>query len=207
MTNEQQNVLQNTEKDENFNLMDFLTILLSNWYWILLSVIIALSIAVFTVMRTTPTYTRHSSLLIKDEKKGQAGISSMSKEFESLGGFLQSNVNINNEIITISAPVLMQEVVKRLHLDVQLSTKQSLHQVPLYDNSPVSLILPRANENDVATFKMRLNKNQSAELYDFKFVGSDKKIMEIDKRVVVRFNTLAQTPVGTVIIQPTDKWS
>ena len=96
MTNEQQNVLQNTEKDENFNLMDFLTILLSNWYWILLSVIIALSIAVFTVMRTTPTYTRHSSLLIKDEKKGQAGISSMSKEFESLGGFLQSNVNINN---------------------------------------------------------------------------------------------------------------
>lgn len=205
MVNEQQNNLQNTEEDESFNLMDFCNVLLSNWYWIAASIAIALGIAVFVTMRTVPTYTRSCSLLIKDEKKGQGGVASISSEFEGLGGLLQSNTNINNEIITISAPVLMQEVVKRLHLDVELTTKESLHQVPLYDKSPVSLLLPQAESNDVASFKMKLNKNKTAELWDFKTLKNGE-IVETDKKLVVTMNTLAHTPAGVVIIQPTKYW-
>ena len=203
MASEFQNQPQNTEGDESFNLMDFCNVLLSNWYWIVGCMVIALGIAVLTVKRTTPTYTRHTQLLIKDDKKGQNGVSAMGAEFESLGGLLQNSTNINNEIITLSAPVLMQEVVKRLHLDVALTTRQSLHEVPLYDNSPVALLMPQAGENEVATFKMRLNKNRTAELYEFKNRKGDIG----DKKMVVAMNTLAKTPVGIIIIQPTEHWN
>lgn len=206
MIEEKQNVMMQQEEEESFNFQDFANILLANWYWIMGCVAIALCVAYVTLLRTTPTYTRSSSLLIKEEKKGKSAIGSISDEFQSLG-FLQSNVNINNEIITLSAPMLMQEVVKRLHLDVELSTRESLHQVPLYDNSPIRLLMPRANDGDRASFKMRLNANHTAELYDFKWRGvNDKEIQENDKHIVVPMNALAKTPVGIVIIQPTDKW-
>lgn len=206
MIEEKQNVMMQQEEEESFNFLEFANILLANWYWIVGCVAIALCVAYVTLLRTTPTYTRSSSLLIKEDKKGKSAMGSISDEFQSLG-FLQSNVNINNEIITLSAPMLMQEVVKRLHLEVELSTRERLHQVPLYDNSPIRLLMPRANDNDRATFKMHLNANHTAELYDFKWRGAnDTEVQESDKRLVVPMNALAKTPVGIVIIQPTDKW-
>ena len=206
MIEEKQNVMMQQEEEESFNFLEFANILLANWHWIVGCVAIALCVAYVTLLRTTPTYTRSSSLLIKEEKKGKSAMGSISDEFQSLG-FLQSNTNINNEIITLSAPMLMQEVVKRLHLEVELSTRERLHQVPLYDNSPIRLLMPRANDNDRATFKMRLNTNHTAELYDFKWRGAnDAEAKESDKHIVVPMNALAKTPVGIVIIQPTDKW-
>ena len=206
MTEEKQNVNLQQEEEESFNFLDFAKILLANWYWVVGCIAVALCVACINILRTTPTYTRNSSLLIKDEKKGKNAMSSLSSEFQNLG-FLQSDVNINNEIITISAPVLMQEVVKRLHLDVELSTRKQLHQVPLYDDSPIHLLMPQAGEDDVATFKMRLNPNRTAELWDFKWNFSNNKgLQESSKHIIVPTNALAKTPVGIVIIQPTDKW-
>lgn len=205
MNNDKQNLLQN-EEEESFNLLEFLSIVLTNWYWVVLSVVIALSLAFVYILRTPPTYTRNSSLLIKnDEKSGNSGASSLSSEFENLG-FLRNNTNVNNEIITLSAPVVMQEVVKRLHLDVSMSLKSGLHRVPLYDYRPVTLLLPQAADDDVCAFKMRLKRNKTAELYDFKTLDKDGELVEDDKKYIVRMNTLAHTPAGIVVIQPTADW-
>ncbi len=205
MDNDRQNILQN-EEEENFNILEFLTILLSNWYWIVLSVVVALSIAYVYILRTPATYTRSSELLIKnDEKSGGSGAAALSSEFENLG-FLRNNANVNNEIITLQAPVLMQEVVKRLHLDVSMSVKRALHYVPVYEGRPVSILLPQADDSDVCSFKMRLKRNKTAELYDFQTVDENGELQEDEKKYVVRMNTLAHTPAGVVVIQPTADW-
>lgn len=205
MNNDKQNLPQN-EEEESFNILEFLSIVLSNWYWIVLSVLIAMSVAFVYILRTTPTYTRSSSLLIKnDEKSGSSGAANLSSEFQNLG-FLRDNSNINNEIITLQAPVLMQEVVRRLHLDVSMTLKRSLHRVPLYDDRPINLLLPQAADDDVCFFKMRLKRNQTAELYDFQTVDKSGELVESSKKVVVRMNTLAHTPAGVVVIQPTADW-
>lgn len=163
----------NDQEVNEFNLLDFALQLLQNWYWIAISVAITLCIAVFCMLRTTPTYTRSTSILIKNEdgKPSGSGVVSLSQDFQDLSGMLGTNTNIKNEMYTIGAPVVMQEVAKRLHLDVQMEVEQGLHDVPLYEESPIKLLLPQANDDDMFSFKMRLHANLTAELWDFENGG------------------------------------
>ena len=197
-----QNAQGQEEVQESFNLMDFCLVLLAHWYWIVIAVVIALTIAIVKVNRTTPSYTRSMSLLIKsdDGKNGSLSGSSMSQEFQNLGIIPNSN-NINNEIQTISAPVMMQEVVRRLHIDVQMNVEEGMHTVPLYDDSPITLLLPQASDDYMCSFKMILHPNQTAELWDFE----DEKGVS-NQRIAVKMGQLSRTPVGFVLIQPTKFW-
>lgn len=189
--------------EDGFNLQDFGKLVFAHWYWMVISVALALCVAVVVILRSTPTYTRSMSMLVKAESKGGSS-GSLPAELQSLG--LEAPMtNINNEILTLQAPVLMQEAVKRLHLDVQMSVKQGLHSVPLYDNSPVTLLLPQMDEEATCSFKMKLKENRTAELYDFATSKAGQTV-EDSKHLTVRMGTLAATPVGTVIIQPTKDW-
>lgn len=200
--NDQQLFLNDSE-DEGIKWQDFSIVLLKQWYWIALSLIVALIVAVLFIMHTTPTYTRSSSLLVKSDEKGSNSSStSLPKEFQNLG-LMGSNININNEIQTISAPVLVEEAVKRLHLDVQMNVERGFHQEPLYDHAPVQLLLPQIDDEENCSFKMRLNRDQTAELWDFKW-GKDKSD---SRHLKVRFSTMSRTPVGVVVIQSTPYWS
>lgn len=97
MTNEPQiPTTQNVEVDEVFNFEDFFHIILSHWKLIVLCVIVALGAATLHIMRTTPTYTRGASLLIKsdDGKNGSSAINSISQDIQSFG-IIGSRSNIN----------------------------------------------------------------------------------------------------------------
>ncbi len=201
MTN-QSNVPYENQEDDSFKLEEFGYILLAKWHWIALSVAIALSIAVFNILRTTPTYVQSTSLLIKSEdgNSGNSPIGGLSQDFQNLG-ILASNTNINNEILTISAPIMMQEAVKRLHLDLQMQVENGLHSVPLYDESPISLLMPQASEDFMCSFKMRLNTNQTADLWDFETIkGID------EKRITIKMGEISRTPVGIIVLQTTKYW-
>lgn len=204
MVNEQQAMTtQNQEVDEVFNFEDFFHIILSHWKLIAMCVILAIGAASLYILRTTPSYTRGALLLIKsdDGKNGSSSVTSISQDIQSFG-IIGSRSNINNEIQTISAPVVMQEVVKRLHLDVQMHYQQGLHTTPLYDQSPITLLIPQANDEMACQFKLRLKADKSAELYAFETSNGS-----IDKRVTAKIGSLVRTPIGIVVIQATEYWN
>lgn len=202
MVNDSKTTPYEPQEEDGFKIEEFGLVLLSNWHWIILSVAITLSVAAIKILQTPPTYVRNTSLLIKsdDGKNGSTSVNGLSQDFQNLG-IIGSNTNINNEIQTISAPVLMNEAVKRLHLDLQMQIKKSLHKVPLYDNAPVSILLPQANDDFVCSFKMHLNPNKTAELWDFKSSkGTD------ERHITIKMGELAYTPVGIVVLQATRYW-
>ena len=108
---------------DTFKWEDYLFLLLRHWYWLALSVAIALCLATLKIMRTTPLYTRSAAMLIKVDDKSTS--SKTSQEFENLG-IVGTGTNITNEIITLKSPSLMKKVVKRLGLDVQMSMAEGL---------------------------------------------------------------------------------
>ena len=199
MTEKPVNTFQEPE-EEGFNLEDFGRIILAHWAWILLSALLAVGIAVFMVMRTTPTYTRSSMLLIKDDKGGNAN--EMAKEFQEMG-LIGSNTNINNEILTLTAPIVIEEAVKRLHLNVQMTIENGLHTIPLYDNAPIKLLMPQSPDETFASFKMKLAKNKTAVLWDFVKPNGEPD----SKKMTVKIGDLVKTPAGTIIIQATEHWN
>ncbi len=62
----------------------------------------------------------------------------VSNDFADLGMF-KRNTNINNELLTISSPTLMTEVVKRLGLNETYTIRKGLKDVELYKGSPLAV--------------------------------------------------------------------
>lgn len=192
------------EKEDGFKLVDYWIIFVNNWYWFLLSVLIALGLAVLKILRTTPIYNSTTQLLIQDDKDGGSSMSGSIQDFSDLG-LIKSNSNVNNEILTISAPIMMQQTVKRLQLDLQMSVKEKLHQKPLYNDAPVSLKLsaPLGTDNSFA-FTLTPTGRGEATLSEFKRMGKVEETIETT--IKARFGQTVKTPVGEVTINATPSW-
>ena len=147
------------------------------------------------ILSTPNVYTRSASILVKDDSKGGSASSALSNDFADLGMF-KSNTNINNELLTISSPTLMTEVVKRLGLNETYTIRNGLKRVQLYKASPVSVI-PK-DKNSIVGFQIELNSKEKFTLSDFTLGGK-----EVDDVVSGAFNDSIQTPVGSMYISTT----
>ena len=96
-------------------LTDIFFMTIHHWPWIILSVFICVGVAYLHLLKTPYVYTRAAEIQIKEEGNGQNAIAT--EQFSSLGIF-QSNSNIPNEIINLKSKDLMEEVVRRLDLDI-----------------------------------------------------------------------------------------
>ena len=84
MNSEQETI--NLRREENeLNLSDLFHIVLANWYWFVLSVLVCAGVAVLYLKWAPKVYTRTASVLIKDNSKG--GGLSESAAFEELNMF------------------------------------------------------------------------------------------------------------------------
>lgn len=189
------------ENEEGFKLEDYWFLLVSNWYWFLLSVIVALCIGILYIQSTPPVYTESTQLLIKEEDQGSS--SSSVQDFKDLG-LISSGTNINNEMLTISAPIMMEETARRLHLDLQLSVDESLHKVPLYNDAPISVAFPSGLPEDYEfSFRIKLSGNGQAELSHFVVEDNEEK----EKTITARLGSVINTPAGRLRIDKTPSWN
>ena len=60
-----------SEMNENvLSLRDIVDMVLKNWYWFFLSIILCGAVAVYYLGSTSPTYMRTATVLVKDTRKG-----------------------------------------------------------------------------------------------------------------------------------------
>ncbi len=193
-----------TEREDGFNLEEYGVLFLAHWYWFVASVIVTIAIAVYYLLSTTPIYTSSTQLLIRDDKQGKGGaMSSAIQEFQNMG-LITSNTNVKNEILTISAPILMQETTKRLHLDLQMSVKNGLRVQPLYNDAPVTVTfaVPLGDEYGFSFVVKPVNKT-TAKLTNFTIMGEE---IEGKPSVEVKLGSEAKTPIGNMTISATPSW-
>ena len=106
------NVTQESEAAEEFSLKDFLACCLSKWRWFYgFNSAFLLSGRALCASPAACIF-RSMELLIKDQDGG-GGVADISNAFSSLG-LVSSNTNVNNELISLSSPAVMYEVVKNL---------------------------------------------------------------------------------------------
>lgn len=96
----------------------------------LLSLFVCVGAAVIYLLRTPNVYTTTASILIKDDS---AGKSTGAEDFGDFGLF-QNKTNIQNEITTLKSPDLMEEVVRRLDLDMNYYKSGRFHKIVAYGN-------------------------------------------------------------------------
>ena len=113
--------VQQADEHESIDFKELIHLCVSNWYWFVISLILALGLAALYILTTPKQYMRQCSVLIKDQKNS----SSLSSDFGKFSdvGFNIDNTNLHNEIITFKSPSYMMEVVKTLHLDMSYMTR------------------------------------------------------------------------------------
>jgi len=192
-----------TNKNEDFEkIQEWLFLCLSRWYWFAFSLVLALGLAFLYLLVTTPSYNRKASILIKDENNNK----SLSSEFSQFSdfGLVNSKTNLYNEMISLSSPSYMEDVVKDLHLDMDYKTDGRFHELTLYGKTlPVVASLPDVDPEDPASFMLTIKDNNDIELTNF----ADKNIETPDKTIVKgKLGSVVNTPIGKIIVTPTQNY-
>lgn len=179
------------KKDEGgINLRDIVDLILANWYWIVLSVVICVGVAYFYLLTIQPVYQRQAVMLVKDKEKSGNDMSFM---FDASGGITGSGVD--NEIYILRSHQLLREVVSRLHLDVSYSEEGILRDTPLYAESPVEVCFIDMFRSPVSFHITPLNTTHFR-ISDWKMVGgSDTLVQEL------AYGDTLQTEAGRIVVQ------
>ena len=122
-----------------FSFSNLFAVLVLNWQWFLLSLIIFLCGALIYLRYTEPVYQVSSRMLIKDESK-KKNPAQMLSNVEDLG-FLTNSTGIENEVEVIQSRILLRDVVKDLKIYTEYRTKGRITNPIIYQTQPVNIDL------------------------------------------------------------------
>lgn len=141
--------LENTQEKEASSAINFQTIyktIILNWYWFILSLIIAIGCAYIYLRYATPTYQSTAKLLIKDDNgNGNGGGSSLANASATSLGLISNSNGIDNEIEILQSHTLAAQVVRDLKLYVDYQHKGKLKNTPVYKDQPINVDVDSAH--------------------------------------------------------------
>ncbi|WP_278599176.1 GumC family protein, partial [Bacteroides nordii] len=187
------------EQESEINITDILRFVLSNWYWFVLSVLVCIGIAFFYVKSSSKVYSRKASVLIRDDSKG--GGMSESAVFSDLSLF-GGKRNVDNEVLVFQSRHLMEEVARRLHLDMSYKVKNGLRSEELYTHAPVTVSFPEAEERQVIKVVVTPVDSATVRLSGFSLAVGGGGVHS-EEVLDVHLNDTVSTPIGPMVVTPT----
>ena len=163
---------------QDVNLKDLFFYLLARWKWFLLSMLFFGGLAWLQYSRTPFTYFRKATVIIKDpsNKTYTAGL-------DRYDNYI-NKVNVANEILQFRSKKLMQEVVKRVHADVNYKYKDGLRTNELYSHAPVSVSFPDATPEMAISFTLTVVDRKHVRISDMQGQeGVAPKVVPMNKSV------------------------
>ena len=106
------------EEASSFDIRTIFTLLILNWQWFLVSLIIFISGAYLYLRYQPAVYEVSAKMLIKDESNNRRGGSQMLANMQDLG-FITNSTGIDNEIEILNSRILALEAVKDLTTLIQ----------------------------------------------------------------------------------------
>ena len=194
----QQNNTQSVVSTQSLRISDILLILVSNWYWILLCVILGYGAANLYLRKTRPVFTRKASILLKDMNK--SNILGTSAYGYSDASLLIQSVDLTNEIFTIKSPVVMTEVIRRLNLQMQYEIAGAFRNSVLYgSNLPIDVKMLEAKDQESSSVTIVFDGDSTFVLSNFIRNG---QIFEGTSLSGQLGRTLS-TPIGNIVVTST----
>ena len=123
-------------KSESKDFMYYYSILLNNWYWLALGLLIGLSLFYFNIRYSTTLYKISGSVLIEDPNE-----KSFAKDAISMGmGLDKADANMEDRIRILGSTELMHRIVDSLAINVSYIKEGQFKSSELFDDSPLKLL-------------------------------------------------------------------
>ena len=203
-TNQNINSMQQVEnsEDETLSLRDLLEIVLKNWKWFALSILVGGIIAWFYAYTRTPVYTRQAVILVKDD----AGTSSNRRTALNTATLMQMNgvlgsTSVKNELYILRSYQLMQEVVRNLGLDVMYCYRHKLKDYTLYKERPVTVEFKDEFTHSIS-FRLQVTSNHECTISEV-FCG--EKFEKVEYQKTIPYGQEVETPFGRIEVKLHEK--
>jgi len=129
-------IVQN-EEESSFDFRTIFTMVVLNWQWFLLSILICVFSAMIYLRYTTPVYQVSVKMLIKDEDNRRRSTQMLSNMRDF--GFISNSTGIENEIEILQSKILAEEVVKNLKLYTEYYSDGRIKKVLMYQTQPINV--------------------------------------------------------------------
>lgn len=128
-----------TKKD--LELTKVLHSILSNWYWILLCVVVCVCLSKFYLIFATPQFRISAQILVEDNQKGGSNFGVNVQGVQQLDNLFDTKSNVDNEVQILKTRALMRKVVQDLSLNIHYFRYERLRNVELYNLLPFRLTI------------------------------------------------------------------
>ena len=120
------------EKGSFFDLRAILDVLILNWQWFLLSLIICLGIAWLHLRYTTPYYSAYAKMFVKTNSTTNL------RSINALGEVVQS-YGMENEKLIVKSTAIAEETIRDLKLYTRYTTDGLIRNRSLYKDQPITV--------------------------------------------------------------------
>ena len=174
----------------NLTFHDFMHLILSNWYWFILSLILFGLAAEYYIRRTPPVYQRTASIQIKDSRKGTGAELAA---FSDIAGITGRN-SVDNEIHILESYSLMERVVNKYNLATTYTTKGRIRTTDLYGRVPMTVSFIDISPRESGSFSYTMDDEGNAHIKGFSEEGFSATVAPGDT---------ITTPLGAIVMTPT----
>ena len=196
-----------------FSLSNLFAVLVLNWQWFLLSLIIFVCGAFIYLRYAEPVHEISARMLIKDEQKSR-NPAQMLSNVEDLG-FLTNSTGIDNEVEVLQSRLLLRDVVKDLKLYTEYRREGRVHHVITYQTQPIVVDLDpqHLDSLDFALLektqylKMKVSREDTTYLITGSAFSGKDEIETFSKRAR-KLPAVFNTVLGTITItaNPGREW-
>ncbi len=173
---------------DEFNLRTILEVLLTQWLWFALSVLLCVGGA-YIYIRTVPVvYKRQAIVQLKTKVK-------VEEAFTEKQIFDDTGNNIDGEILVFKSRLLMEKVIRQLNLEIGYTVDDGLKDKDMYMDMPVEISFPDSTFTKPALFSIIPSSNDR-----FRIKGLED---DPDGVMEYTFGTRVNTPIGDVIVSRT----
>ena len=197
---------QEDQQIDNFSLGEYLRECVKKWPWFAVSMAICLGLGALFILTREPVYERSEQVLVKDQDSG-AGMADVADAFSSFG-LVTSKTSVNNELISLTSPAIMYEVIKKLGINYNYTTRKGLHPATLYGNNlPLIIDMIDLGEQQSGEIKMELHPDGSITMKKFiQYTDEGKEKTSLDVEVKAG-QTEVETPIGRVRVLPNPRYT
>lgn len=174
-----------------------------NWKWFALSLIICLGVAAIYLRYATPVYQASAKFLIKDDDQRGGRSSNTLKNVQNLGFITESN-GIDNEVEILDSRSLAEQTVRDLKLYVTYKAEGRVKDAILYKTQPISVDMdPQHLEQLEGSVDMDIKRTENGYEVSGKYYYAPSGSTAYEKcrfeKTLASFPSTISTRVGVLI--------
>lgn len=135
-----ENLREEQDAGSGLSFQTIFAMLVLNWQWFLVSLIIFVCGALIYLRYSEPVYSVSARMLIKDEQRRRGNPTQMLANMEELG-FMTNSAGIENEMEILQSRILLRDVVKDLKVYTEYRSKGRITKPIVYGNQPLNVDL------------------------------------------------------------------